>query len=85
MFCLISAQYIGVEVLILQITYTLKNNREVEQGEYDEGRKVLRLASGRELNLAVEADSKLAKKLIYNKVVTIPEMKLVTLTQLAEH
>ena len=63
----------------------LFRSREVEQGEYDEGRKVLTLASGRELNLTVESDSKLAKKLIYNKVVTIPEMKLVTLTQLAEY
>jgi len=68
----------------VQITYTLKNNKEVEQGEYDESTKVLRLASGRELNLASEADSKLAKKLLYNKVVTMPEMKLVTLSQLAE-
>ena len=57
----------------------------MEQGEYDESRKVLKLASGRELNLAVDADSKLAKKLLYNKVVTIPEMKLVTLTQLADY
>lgn len=68
----------------MQITYTLKSNREVEQGEFDEATKILRLASGRELNLAVEADSKLAKKLIYNKVVTMPEMKLVTLGQLAD-
>ena len=68
----------------MQITYTLKSNREVEQGDYDEDSKVLRLASGRELNLSVDADSKLAKKLIYNKVVTMPEMKLVTLSQLAE-
>lgn len=68
----------------MQITYTLKNNKEVEQGEYDKSTKVLRLASGRELNLASEADSKLAKKLLYNKVVTMPEMKLVTLSQLSE-
>lgn len=68
----------------MQITYTLKSNREVEQGEYDRQTKVLRLASGRELNLGVEMDAKLAKKLIYSKVVTMPEMKLVTLNQLVD-
>lgn len=68
----------------MQITYTLKSNREVEQGEYNEQTKVLRLASGRELNLGVEMDAKLAKKLLYNKVVTMPQMQLITLGQLAE-
>lgn len=68
----------------MQITYTLKSNKEVEQGEYDEETKILRLASGRELKLKNDSDSKLAKKLLYNKVVTMPEMKLITLNQLAD-
>lgn len=68
----------------MEITYTLKNNKEVEQGQFDQATKVLRMASGRELNLAVEADSKLAKKLLYNKVVTMPDLKLVTLSQLVD-
>ncbi len=68
----------------MQITYTLKHNKEVEQGEYDPATKVLTLASGRELNLARADDVKLAKKLIYSKVVTAPQMELVTLNTLSQ-
>lgn len=66
------------------ITYTLKHNKEVEQGEYDPATKTLTLASGRELNLARESDVKLAKKLIYSKVVAAPQMELITLNTLSQ-
>ncbi|HBK86167.1 MAG TPA: hypothetical protein DDZ53_09085 [Firmicutes bacterium] len=68
----------------MQITYTLKHNKEVEQGDYDPATKVLTLASGRELNLARESDVKLAKKLIYSKVVAAPQMELTTLSALSQ-
>lgn len=68
----------------MQITYTLKHNKEAEQGEYDPTTKTLRLASGRELNLAQPDDVKLAKKLIYSKIVTAPQMELITLNSLSQ-
>ncbi|MGI6358849.1 MAG: hypothetical protein ACOX2K_09200 [Bacillota bacterium] len=68
----------------MQITYTLKNNKAVEQGAYDPSTKVLTMASGRELDLSSEGDVKLAKKLIYSKVVTMPDMELVTLNSLIQ-
>jgi len=68
----------------VQITYTLKHNKAVEQGEYDPETKILRLASGRELNLGKEEDAKLAKKLIYSKVVAAPQMELITLNALSK-
>lgn len=68
----------------MQITYTLKHNKAVEQGEYDPSTKVLRLASGRELNLSQEDDVKLAKKLIYSKIVAAPQMELITLNTLSQ-
>lgn len=66
----------------MQLTYTLKNTQEVQQGEFDPESKILTLASGRQLNLGREDDLKLAKKLIYSKVVTMPELKAVTLSSL---
>lgn len=68
----------------MQITYTLKSNKAVEQGEYDPATKILKLASGRELDLTQVADLKLAKKLIYAKVVTLPQMELTTLNALVQ-
>ncbi len=68
----------------MQITYTLRNNKSVEQGEFEPSTKVLTMASGRELDLSRESDVKLAKKLIYSKVVTVPDMELVTLNSLAK-
>lgn len=67
----------------MQITYTLKKSKEIAQGEYDPATRMLKLSSGNELNLSREDDVKLAKKLIYSKVVTMPEMKLVTLEALS--
>ncbi|MGI6344927.1 MAG: hypothetical protein ACOX18_07735 [Bacillota bacterium] len=66
----------------MQLTYTLKNTQEAQQGEFDPESKILTLASGRQLNLGREDDLKLAKKLIYSKVVTMPELKAVTLSSL---
>lgn len=66
----------------MQITYTLKHNKAVEHGEFNPSTKVLRLASGRELNLSEDEDFKLAKKLIYSKIVAAPEMELITLNSL---
>lgn len=68
----------------VQITYTLKNNKLAEQGEFDPATKQLTMASGRELDLSSEEDVKLAKKLIYAKVVAMPAMKLVTLNSLIQ-
>ncbi len=68
----------------MQITYTLKHNKEVEQGEYDPSTKTLTLASGRVLNLSEPEDLKLAKKLLYSKVVAAPQMELITLNQLTQ-
>ncbi len=68
----------------MQITYTLKNNRKPEIGEFDAEKKELHMASGRVLNLAENEGAKLAKKLIYNQVVKMPEMKLVTLSTLTK-
>lgn len=68
----------------MQITYTLKHNKTVEQGEFDPSSKVLKLASGRELNLSEEEDLKLAKKLIYAKIVAAPQMELITLNSLTQ-
>lgn len=68
----------------MQITYTLKHTKQPEQGEYDPETKTLSLASGRELNLALESDIKLAKKLIYAKIVTSPQMELTTLQALTK-
>jgi hypothetical protein len=72
------------EVSYMQITYTLKHNKEVEQGEYDPVTKTLTLASGRELDLSQPEDVKLAKKLIYSKVVAAPQMELITLNKLTQ-
>ncbi len=68
----------------MQITYTLKNNKMAEQGDFDPETKQLTMASGRELDLSREDDLKLAKKLIYAKVVTMPAMELVSLSRLVE-
>lgn len=68
----------------MQITYTLKNNKLAEQGEFDPETKQLTMASGRELDLSREDDLKLAKKLIYAKVVTMPAMELVSLSSLVQ-
>jgi transketolase len=68
----------------MQITYTLKNNKAVEQGEYEPDTKVLTMASGRELDLSSESEVKLAKKLIYSKVVTMPDLEMVTLNSLIQ-
>lgn len=66
----------------MQITYTLKNNKLAEQGEFNPETKQLTMASGRELDLSSEDDLKLAKKLIYSKIVTMPAMELVSLNNL---
>lgn len=68
----------------MQITYTLKNNKQVEHGDFDPETKVLTLASGRELNLTQDEDVKLAKKLLYAQVVAAPDMKLTTLNNLSK-
>ncbi|NLW16186.1 MAG: hypothetical protein GX033_00740 [Firmicutes bacterium] len=72
------------EVFNMLITYTLKHNKEVEQGEYDPATKTLTLASGRQLKLSQPEDVKLAKKLIYSKVVAAPQMELMTLNKLIQ-
>ena len=68
--------------MAVQITYTLKHNKEVEQGEYDPVSKTLTLAGGRQINLAESAGAKLAKKLLYSQVVAVPSMELTTLNAL---
>jgi len=68
----------------MQITYTLKNNKQPEVGEFDDATKELHMASGRVLNLADEEGAKLAKKLIYSQVVKMPEMKVVSLSSLTK-
>lgn len=68
----------------MQITYTQKSNKQAVQGEFDPSTKVLRLAGGSELHLSDEDDLKLAKKLIYSQIVTMPEMKVTTLNSLCK-
>ncbi|MBS3872738.1 MAG: hypothetical protein KGZ92_08035 [Firmicutes bacterium] len=68
----------------MHITYTLKNSGEVLHGFYDETTRLMRLASGRELDLSADSDRKVAKKLLYNKVVTMPDLKVVTLAELVK-
>lgn len=68
----------------MQITYTLKHNKEVEQGQYDPSTRVMTLANGRRLDLADPRDLKLAKKLVYSKLVVSPQMELTTLAALSQ-
>lgn len=68
----------------MQVTYTLKNSGEVLQGFYDEKTRTMHLASGRELNLSEPLDCKVAKKLLYNKVVTLPDLRVMTLAELVK-